>query len=79
LAVDRKAQGQGLGGVLLVEAIRRVAAVSTQVGIAGMFVDAIDGRAAAFYAKYGFVPLPGNPLRLFLPLKTLLQVVGVQP
>jgi GNAT superfamily N-acetyltransferase len=76
LAVDRKVRSRGYGGVLLVEAIRRVAATSTQVGIAGLFVDAKDERSEAFYRKYGFVPLATNPHRLFLPLKTLLQIVG---
>ncbi len=77
LAVDRNLQGQGYGSVLLVEAIRRVAATSAQLGVAGLFVDAKDDSAVAFYRKHGFVPLPANPYRLFLPLKTLLQIVGV--
>ena len=42
LAVDRRFQGRGYGGALLVEAIRRVAATATQIGIAGLFVDARD-------------------------------------
>ena len=74
LAVDRNIQNQGFGSVLLVEAIRRVVATSTQVGIAGLFVDAKDDNAAAFYRKYGFLALPANPRRLFLPLRTLLQI-----
>jgi GNAT superfamily N-acetyltransferase len=40
LAVDREFQGRGFGGALLIEAICRVAALSTQIGIAGLFVDA---------------------------------------
>jgi GNAT superfamily N-acetyltransferase len=76
LAVDRSVQGQGLGAVLLVDAIRRVVAVASQVGIAGLFVDAKDDSAAAFYQKFGFAPLPSNPHRLFLPLKTLTQIAG---
>jgi GNAT superfamily N-acetyltransferase len=78
LAIDRTVQGQGYGSALLVEAIRRVAATSTQVGVAGLFVDAKDDNAAAFYRKYGFVPLPANPRRLFLPLSTLLDIVERQ-
>ena len=33
-----------------------------------------DEHAAAFYQRFGFVPLPSNPPRLFLPLETLLHV-----
>lgn len=74
LAVDRNAQGRGFGSVLLVDAIHRVVATSTQVGIAGLFVDAKDDNAAAFYRKHGFQPLPTNACRLFLPLQTLLRM-----
>jgi GNAT superfamily N-acetyltransferase len=74
LAVDRSAQGRNYGSALLVEAIRRVAATSHVIGVAGLFVDAKDDRAAAFYQNFGFVPLPSNPHRLFLPLDTLLRV-----
>jgi GNAT superfamily N-acetyltransferase len=74
LAVDREHQGRGFGGTLLAEAIRRVAVTSQEIGIAGMFVDAKDDAAAAFYRKFGFVPLASNPHRLFLPLETLLEV-----
>lgn len=76
LAVDRRFQGRGYGGALLVEAICRVAATATQIGIAGLFVDAKDDRAAAFYRTFGFVPLPSNPRRLFLPLNTLLSIAS---
>jgi hypothetical protein len=61
----------------LIEAIRRVAALSTQLGIAGLFVDAKDEHAAAFYQRFGFVSLPSNPRRLFLPLETLLRVAAL--
>jgi GNAT superfamily N-acetyltransferase len=76
LAVDQAFQGHGYGRALLFEAIRRVAAISSQIGVAGLFVDAKDDIAAAFYRKFGFVPLPSNPHRLFLPLGTLLQVTN---
>ena len=76
LAIDRAFQRRGYGGALLVEAIRRVAATAAQIGIAGLFVDAKDDQAAAFYRKFGFVPLPSNAHRLFLPLSTLLSVAS---
>lgn len=71
LAVDKAEQGKGLGGVLLTEAILRTVAVAEEVGVSGMLVEAKDGQAAAFYKKFGFVPCPSNPLRLFQALKTL--------
>jgi GNAT superfamily N-acetyltransferase len=77
LAVDLEFQGRGFGGALLIEAICRVAALATQIGIAGLFVDAKNEHAAAFYQRFGFVPLPSNPRRLFLPLETLLRVAAL--
>jgi GNAT superfamily N-acetyltransferase len=68
LAVDRSVQGQGLGELLLVDAITRTKRVLEHVGVHALFVDAKDKEAAGFYRKYGFRPLPGDPLRLVLPL-----------
>ena len=33
-----------------------------------VIVDAKNEAARAFYARFGFAPLPSNPMRLFLPL-----------
>jgi len=71
LAVDKSRQGRGLGAALVAEALTRVASIAEQLGVAGLFVDAKDEGAAAFYRKYGFVPLVSDPLRLFLPLATI--------
>jgi GNAT superfamily N-acetyltransferase len=68
LAVDRSVQKQGLGEHLLMDAIERARLVLEHIGVHALFVDAKDERAAAFYAKYGFRPLPNDPLRLVLPL-----------
>ena len=68
LAVDRSVQGQGLGELLLVDAIARARRVLEHVGVHALFVDAKDEQAAAFYRKYSFQPLPSDPLRLVLPL-----------
>lgn len=66
LAVDRSVQGQGLGELLLVDATKRARLVLEHVGVHALFVDAKDARAAAFYRKYGFRALPGDPLTLVL-------------
>jgi hypothetical protein len=40
-----------------------------------MFVDAKSPGVAAFYRKFGFIPLEDNPLSLMLPLQTILAVI----
>lgn len=69
LAVDASFQGQGLGGVLLVDAMRRSAGAEIAAAVA--LVDAKDAEAAAFYTHHGFIPFLDAPLTLFLPLATV--------
>lgn len=71
LAVDRTVQDQGLGELLLMDALDRARRVLEHVGVHALFVDAKDERAAAFYRKYGFRPLPEQPLQLVLVLAGL--------
>lgn len=73
LAVDKKAQGQGLGRYLLTDAFMKSLSLSKELGVCAIAVDAIDGNAAAFYMRYGFVQLLDNPHRLYLPLETIKQ------
>ena len=53
------------------DAIERSRRVLEHIGVHALFVDAKDERAAAFYRKYGFRPLPDDPLRLVLPIAGL--------
>ncbi len=73
LAVARNQQGAGYGKALLVEALHRIARVADIAGGAGLFVDAKDEVAAAFYARFGFEPTPSGPLTLFTPAETIRQ------
>jgi GNAT superfamily N-acetyltransferase len=71
LAVDLKAQGQGLGGQLLLAAGKRCLLASAEVGGVAMLIDAKNARVAAWYASYGALPLLDAPLSLLLPLTTV--------
>ena len=75
LAVAKTMQGQRIGTVLLFAALKKVAQTAQSIGIAALFVDAKDTEAARFYERFRFVPLPEQPLTLFLPLRTLVEVV----
>lgn len=68
LAVDQSAQGHGLGRMLLMDAIKRTLAVSADLAIHAMIVDAKNDAAAGFYASFGFIALEDAPHRMFLPL-----------
>ena len=71
LAVDRKMQGQGLGGQLLLAAGRRCLLAATEIGGVVLVIDAKNERVAGWYASYGAVPLLDAPLCLMLPLATI--------
>jgi predicted GNAT family N-acyltransferase len=71
LAVSQSAQGYGVGKLLLTNAISRTLAVSNEVAIYAMVVDAIDESAEKFYLQYGFAPLATQSRRLFLKLNSI--------
>ena len=70
-AVDRRFQGRGIGGQLLLAAGRRCLLASAEVGGVVLVIDAKNERAAGWYAGYGAVPLLDSPLTLPLPLATI--------
>ena len=71
LAVSNPAQRRGVGKMLLADAIKRTLAVSDQVVIYAMVVDAINENAIGFYEQFGFTRLSDDSPRLFLPLKSI--------
>jgi len=64
LAVDRKVQGRGLGGQLLLAAGRRCLLAATEVGGVALLIDAKNDKIADWYAGYGAVPLADSPPQL---------------
>jgi len=73
-AVSTAFRGQGLGAVLLMDALHRALLHSRELASAGVVVDAKDAAALAFYKKYGFLELPRVERRLFLPMGTVEQL-----
>lgn len=78
IGVDKRFAGRGYGGDLLADALKRIAAIANQIGIAVVMLDVLDcgnpklvERRKTLYMSYGFQPLPSNALRLFLPVATI--------
>lgn len=83
IGVDQRYAGQGYGGDLLVDALLRVTQAAEHVGIAAVVLDVLDdgnsdlvARRTKLYAGYGFLPLPSNPFRMFLPVATVRTLLG---
>jgi predicted GNAT family N-acyltransferase len=70
LAVDSKYHGQGLGGLLLANALSRIVSVSDEIGGVLVLVDA-KPTAVNFYLRYGFERFEDHPESLFIPIQTL--------
>jgi GNAT superfamily N-acetyltransferase len=70
LAVDTKYQNQGIGKILLIDALKRCYLLSKNIGSFAVIVDPLDKEAESFYAKYGFIKLPDS-VKMFLPMKTI--------
>lgn len=75
LAVSRPRQGDGLGSLLLADAVQRAYASAETVGSSMLVVDALNERAAAFYESFGFQPLPQS-LRLVLPMRSIEELLA---
>ncbi len=78
LAVDRLLQRQGLGRILLVHCLENIVASAKIVAAHVVLVDAKDDSAKRFYIDNGFIQLPDQELKLFLPMATVCAVLGVK-
>lgn len=70
LAVDRRYRGQGLGQLLLLDALARCLAVSREIGALAVVVEAGDDAARAFYVHHGFLPFVDHEYRLYIMMAT---------
>jgi GNAT superfamily N-acetyltransferase len=78
LAIDKKYQGDGLGELLLLDALKRSYDVAkTTIGSIAVVVDPLNNEAVSFYKKYGFISLADSKRR-FLPMQTIKQLFATQ-
>lgn len=73
LVIDDRFQGQGIGKLILIDALKRSFEISKTIGSFAVVVDPIDQDAENFYNKYGFIKLPDSG-KMFLPMKTISQL-----
>lgn len=73
IALDKKYQGQGVGSLLLIDALRRCYDTSDSLGAYAMIVDPLGENAVDFYRKFGFMELPDSK-KMFLPMQTIREL-----
>ena len=66
LARATSVRGQGVGELLVADAVRRILDVSESLAVHAIVVDAKNEWASKFYRSFGFIPFPDSPRRLFL-------------
>lgn len=71
LALDRRYQGQRLGELLLLNALRRSLLLSDDLAAMSVLVDAKDDQARRFYQRFGFLPLNDDQYRLVVAMKSI--------
>jgi len=76
LARDQCVRGQGVGELLLADAVRRVVSAASTLSVFAIVVEAKDEPAAAFYRDFGFLTFPNRPLRLFIPVADAIEAVS---
>lgn len=73
LARDNRFRGEGLGELLLLDALKRSHETCKSVASFAVIVDPIDEKAVKFYSKYGFILLPSSG-KMFLKMKDIAQL-----
>ena len=77
LAVDLKHQGVGLRRALLRDALLRCAQAADIACIRALLVHAKDDAARQWYLNWEFEPSGTDPFHLFLLLKDLKAILGI--
>ncbi len=83
LGVDHTMQSQGLGRILLADALRRIGLISEELGVTVVVLDVLEdgdenvmAKRERFYRSMGFLPFPSRPMRMFLPTATIRQLLA---
>ena len=73
LAVDKQTKGQGLGSMLLLDALARAHRASVTVASFAVTVDVLEVEPdpLKFYEQYGFTRVKSHPRQLYLPMATI--------
>lgn len=71
LAVHGSVQGEGVGEMLLADAMQRTLLVAEETGIRLLLVHAVDDEAKGFYLHFGFESSPSDPMNLQLLIKDI--------
>lgn len=82
MGIDHRHAGQGLGSVLLADALKRIEKAAREIGVAMAVLDVLDcgnpdlvERRLKFYTNFGFSPFSKQTGRLFLPVQMIRETL----
>lgn len=82
IAVDKRASGVGIGGILMHHVFEKAVQLADQAGCWAIILDAVDDdgeeafqRRIKWYGDFGFQAMPSNKCRMFMILKHVRKVV----
>ena len=78
LAVLEKIKGQGVGSLMLMDAMARCARVSSEIGGVAIVVDALEADLIPFYERFGFTRFEPGSLKLFITMGTVQKILGIE-
>jgi GNAT superfamily N-acetyltransferase len=76
LATDINAQNQGLGTMLLFDALERAARVAEEIGIFLVEIQAVNEKARQIYEKRGFTSMLDEPMKMYMNLKKVRKLLS---
>jgi predicted GNAT family N-acyltransferase len=75
LAIDNQQKGKGFGELMLLDALKKTLSASKQIASLAIIAEALDDSAVSFYLKYGFQKFIQNPMKLYLPIKSIEDIL----
>jgi len=78
LAVSEHRKKQGIGALMLFDAMARCARVASDIGGVAIVVDALDESVIDWYAQFGFKRFEPSSRKMFIPMVTVRQLLGVR-
>jgi GNAT superfamily N-acetyltransferase len=76
LGVAEVCRGNGLGRLLLAQALLDCYDAGQSFPFIAVILDCIDDKPKTFYQRFDFTQLPGHPYRLYLPAAQLKSMIA---
>jgi len=83
MGVDHAYHGEGIGSILLADALGGAYQTTRAMGTAMVVLDVLNcgipeniDRRQNFYIKHGFLSMPSDPLRMYIPMDTIENLLG---